>query len=212
MTTTVRTDAAMTLAVPTDAPMVAGPPQGAWTHADWEALDHSLGRYEIIEGVLYVTTAPGFFHQWIVQNLAELLGAPAKAQGLAFAVPSPVGVLMPGCDPVQPDFVVVLAARAAIIHNKRIRGVLDLLVEILSPSNSAYDLRVKRRAYGQAGVPEYAIVDPATRTLNHYRRHASGDYDSPTVYSATDTVRFDCLPTIAVPIDQLFAGSPDTTL
>jgi len=212
MTTTVRTDDVATLVVPTDAPVVAGPPQGTWTHADWEALDHSLGRYEIIAGVLYVTTAPGFFHQWIVQNLTIYLGAPAFAQGLAFTVPSPVGVLMPGCDPVQPDFVVVLAARAAIIHDKRIRGVPDLLLEILSPSNSAYDLRVKRRAYAQAGVPEYAIVDPATRTLNHYRRQASGDYDSPTVYSATDTVRFDCLPPIAVPVGQLFAGSPDTTL
>jgi len=212
MTTIVRTDDVATLVVPTDAPVVVGPPQGAWTHADWEALDHSLGRYEIIAGVLYMTTAPGFFHQWIVQNLAELLGAPAKAQGLAYAVPSPVGVLMPGCDPVQPDFVIVLTARAAIIHNKRVRGVPDLLIEILSPSNSAYDLQVKRHAYAQAGVPEYAIIDPSTRTLNHYRRQASGGYDAPRVYTATDTVRFDCLPTIAVPVGQLFAGSPDTTL
>lgn len=52
------------LIVPTDAPVIAGPPQGRWTFADWQTLPDDGRRYEIIDGVLYMTTAPSTFHQW----------------------------------------------------------------------------------------------------------------------------------------------------
>ena len=52
------------LAIPTETALpVAGPPQGRWTNADWEALPSDGNRYEIIDGVLYMTTAPSNFHQ-----------------------------------------------------------------------------------------------------------------------------------------------------
>ncbi len=62
---------------------VKGPPQGEWTYADWEALgEDSENRYEIIEGVLYMTTAPKNFHQWIISRLTKyLLVLPAEDQG-----------------------------------------------------------------------------------------------------------------------------------
>jgi Uma2 family endonuclease len=169
-------------------------------------------RYEIIDGALYMTTAPSSFHQWIVQELVEHIGIPAKNQGLAFTFPAPIGVIMPGCDPVQPDFVVVLASRMSIIRDRRIRGVPDIVVEILSPGSTAFDQQVKLEAYARAGVPEYAIVDPATRTLRHYRLEAPGRYADPHVHGAAEVVSFDCLPTIRVPVGELFAGAPDTTL
>jgi Uma2 family endonuclease len=201
-----------TLVISTDAPAVAGPPQGRWTYADWEQLPDDGNRYEIIDGALYMTTAPSSFHQWIVQELVEYIGIPAKNQGLAFTFPAPIGVIMPGCDPVQPDFVVVLASRASIIRERRIMGVPDVIVEILSPGSTAYDQQVKREAYARAGVPEYAIVDPATRTLSHYRLEAPGRYADPHVHGAAEVMSFDCLPAIHVPIGELFAGAPDTTL
>src|SRR5438270_3098013 len=93
------------LVLPTDAPAVPGPPQGQWTYADWEELSDDGNRYEIIDGVLYMTTAPRSFHQWIIKQLVRYIAIPAEDQGLAFGFPAPVGVIMPGCDPVQPDFV-----------------------------------------------------------------------------------------------------------
>jgi len=201
-----------TLVISTDAPAVAGPPQGHWTYADWEQLPDDGNRYEIIEGALYMTTAPSSFHQWIVQQLVRYVAIPAVDQGLAFTFPAPIGVIMPGCDPVQPDFVVVLGSRASIIRDRRIMGVPDVIVEILSPGNTAYDQRVKLEAYARAGVPEYAIVDPATRTVSHYRLEALGRYADPRVHGAAEVMSFDCLPTICVPVGELFAGAPDTTL
>jgi hypothetical protein len=43
---------------------VVGPPQSEWTAADWEALPEDGNRYEIIAGVLYMTTSPSLFHEW----------------------------------------------------------------------------------------------------------------------------------------------------
>jgi Uma2 family endonuclease len=206
----------------TDAPAVPGPPQGQWTYADWEGLPGDGNRYEIIAGVLYMTTAPSSFHQWIIKQLVRYLAIPAEDQGLAFGFPARVGVIMPGCDPVQPDFVVVLTSRRSIFREGRIMGVPDLIVEILSPPpqaevkasfiNKAYDQEVKLDAYARAGVPEYAIVDPSTRTLSHYRREAAGRFAPPRVYGETEVASFACLPTISVPVGGLFAGAPDTTV
>jgi Uma2 family endonuclease len=200
------------LVLSTDAPAVPGPRQGQWTCADWEGLPDDGNRYEVIDGVLYMTTAPSSFHQWIVNRLVRYIAIPAEDQDLAFAFTAPIGVIMPGCDPVQPDFVVVLASRTSILREGRIMGAPDLIVEILSPSNKVYDQEVKLEAYARAGVPEYAIVDPIARTLSHYRLKVSGRYASPHVSGEAEVARFDCLPTISVPVGDLFAGAPDTTL
>lgn len=191
---------------------VIGPPQGQWTYADWENIPADDKRYEVIDGVLYVSTSPSYYHQWIIKRFNRLLGVPAEDQKLAFADFAPVGVLMPGCDPVQPDFVVVLAARASIIQNRRIRGVPDLIAEVLSPGNKAYDEDVKLTAYARAGLPEYLVIDPEKRQLRLHRLEKPGKYGPPRVFNPGDTVTFACLPTIPVPVSQIFEGSPDTTL
>jgi Uma2 family endonuclease len=42
----------------------------------------------------------------------------------------------------------------------KIKGVPDLIVEILSPSNPDHDLKTKRTLYEKEGVAEYWIVLP----------------------------------------------------
>jgi len=202
----------VTLVIPTDAASVKGPPQGQWTYADWETLPDDGNRYEVIDGVLYMSTAPSSFQQWIIIHLYGFLGFPAEQQGLAYSYVAPIAVLMPGCEPVQPDFVLVLAERASIMRDGRIRGVPDLIVEVLSPGNPAYDKQVKLEAYAKAGVPEYAIVDPAEKTLSLRRLEKPGQYAEPRVFKEGDTVTFVCLPTIPLEVGKLFADAPDTTL
>lgn len=202
-----------TLVIATDAPTVPGPPQGHWTHADWEALPHDDGSiYEIIDGVLYMTTAPSNFHQWIQQRLYRLVGIPVEDNTLGYVFTAPIGLLIHGCDPVQPDFVFVSAANAGIIRDRRIRGLPDLIIEILSSSNAVYDTQVKLVAYAMAGVPEYVIVDPRSRSLDQYQLHAPGRYDGPQTFTEHDQFHFACLPSIAFRVDDLFMGAPDTPL
>jgi Uma2 family endonuclease len=201
-----------TLVLATDAPVVSGPPQGQWTAQDWEALPDDGHRYEIIDGVLYMSTAPSFFHQWIIGRFHVLVGNRAYEEGLGFGIGAPIGVFMPGMTPVQPDYLIVLAENAGIIRDRRIFGVPDLIVEVLSPGSAHYDEAIKRDAYARAGVPEYALIDPRSRQLKLHRRNAAGGYDEPVVYHEADTVTFACLPTLSFGLAALFAGAPDTTL
>lgn len=185
-----------------------------WNYARWEQeLPDDGNRYEVIAGVLYMTTAPSFFHQWIVRRLDRFVGAPLELQGLAFAAIAPVGLIMPGCDPVQPDFVLVRQSNAAIIHDRRIRGVPDLIAEVLSPNNPEQDSEIKRHAYAGAGLPEYWIIRPATRDVLVCRDPdpALGDYTSTRLCSTNDSLDTLIFP-ITVAVADLFAGAPDTTV
>lgn len=119
---------------------------------------------------------------------------------------------MAGATPVQPDFVVVLKQNLGIVHERRICGVPDLMVEILSPGNHEYDEGLKLDAYARAGVPEYGVIDPKARQVRVYRLAAPGQYGDPTRYNEADTMTFACLPTISFTVGDLFAGATDTTL
>lgn len=184
-----------------------------WNYERWEReLPDDGNRYEVIEGVLYMTTAPSYFHQWIVRRLDKYIGMPLEEQGLAYAATAPIGVLMPGCDPVQPDFVLAGCDRADIISERRIRGVPDLIAEVLSPSNPEQDtVVVKRRAYARAGVPEYWIIRPETRDALVCRAPDATleDYAFTRLIGPDATLQPDRFP-VAVPVAALFAGAPDT--
>jgi Uma2 family endonuclease len=185
-----------------------------WNYQRWMSeLPDDGKRYEIIDGVLYMTTAPSYFHQWVIRRLDRFIGVPLEEQGLAFAATAPIGVLMPGCDPVQPDFVLVQRANAGIIVDRRIRGVPDLIAEVLSPYNPEQDTEIKRRAYARAGVPTYWIIRPQSRDLLACSSPdaALGDYTTSQLYATDMTLS---VPGFAVTfqIADLFTGAPDTTV
>lgn len=141
-------------------------PNASWCYDKWALLPDDGNRYEVINGVLYMSTAPGFSHQRSVMRLDREVGVPLEARGIAIAAAAPIGLLMEGADPVQPDFLLIRKERISIIsEDGRIRGVPDLIAEVLSPSHPELDTVVKRAAYARAGVPEYWILRPASRDV-----------------------------------------------
>jgi Uma2 family endonuclease len=88
-----------------------------------------------------------------------------RSQACVYAF-APVGVIVPGADPAQPDFLLVRIERASIFADDgRIRGVPDLIAEVLSPNNPELVTVTKRAAYARAGVPECWILRPETRDV-----------------------------------------------
>jgi Uma2 family endonuclease len=185
----------------------------SWDRTKWEQLPDDGNRYEIIDGVLYMTTAPSAFHQWILRQLFVTLYQQIDSTGVGITLWSPIGVFMPGCDPVQPDLLVIRTAELAIIHDRRIYGVPALLIEVLSPTNAEKDTEIKRKAYAQAGVPEYWIVRPSTRDLLVYTDpdDGLGDYVRSQRVAPDAELVSPTLP-IQASIAFFFAGAPDTTL
>jgi Uma2 family endonuclease len=136
-----------------------------WNEARWETLDHENYRYEVIDGVLYMSTSPSPYHQWITSQTTDLLKEQLQRKGLGFVLWAPGGIFMPGARPVQPDFMVLRPEDRALITTERVETIPLLLGEILSPSNANHDLVTKRAAYARAGVPEYWILRPDERDV-----------------------------------------------
>jgi Uma2 family endonuclease len=176
-------------------------------------LPNDGNRYEVIDGVLYATGIPSYFHQWIVRQTALLLMAQIDDIGIGETTWAPIGLFMPGRDPVQPDIVVIRREDLGIVHDGRIHGVPALLVEVLSPSNASQDTLIKRRAYARARVPEYWIVRPAQRDVLVCSRPdaALGDYTDSTLIPPDGDLISPTLPFRAAVAD-LFADATDTTL
>jgi Uma2 family endonuclease len=193
--------------------LVLRSPDASWNRERWEQLPDDGNRYEVIDGVLYMSTVPSYFHQWIIRQISLTLIEQLDRTGFGLTAWAPIGLFMPGCDPVQPDIVVVKTEDLSIIHDRRIFGIPALLVEVLSPTNPETDLQVKRAAYARAGVPEYWIVRPATRDVLVCSRPdaALGDYAQTQLCDADGQLHSPTLP-FAAAIAGFFAGAPDTTL
>lgn len=180
-----------------------------WNRTRWEQLPDDGNRYEVIDGVLYMTTAPDFFHQWIIRQIARILFSQIDDHALGVTVWSPIGLFMPGCDPVQPDLIVVRTDDLNIIQKRGIFGVPALLIEVVSPSHPSLDTRVKREAYARAGVPEYWIVRPGSRDLLVCSQPDAtlGDYGQSRLVGTSDELVSPTLP-VRVPVAHFFADVP----
>jgi Uma2 family endonuclease len=181
-----------------------------WTRELWEQLPDDGYRYEVIGGVLYMSTAPSPRHQLIILEFVAALREQLVLPGIGIVLTSPIGLFMPGCDPVQPDLLVLRAADRHMLGPRRIEGVPALIVEVLSPSNADHDLIVKREAYARAGVPEYWIARPVEEdVLAHSEPDpATGHYRRVVRFAAGDEPRSAMLP-FRAPVAAFFAGLPD---
>ena len=75
-----------------------------------------------------------------------------------------------------------VARRSAVLGTKKVSGVPDLLVEILSPSSGKRDRTLKRDRYERAGVREYWLVDREARVVQQFVLRG-GNYREPIVCS-----------------------------
>lgn len=144
------------------------------TYEDYVALPNDGQRYEIHDGEVSVTPAPGTRHQGVSIRLASLLFSHVSARALGEVYNAPVDVILDRHTIVQPEIVFVAGARLGIVAERGIEGAPTLVVEILSASTARIDRATKFQLYARFGVPHYWIVDPEARTVEAYALGASG--------------------------------------
>ena len=135
------------------------------TYADYAAMPDDGRRYELHEGSLVMTPAPGTRHQGILRDLLGILDRHVARHGLGVVFPSPVDCILSDTTVLQPDLVFVATDRAAIVTERAIEGTPSLVVEILSGSSRTTDRTTKAAMYARHGVPYYWIVDPREQTI-----------------------------------------------
>lgn len=131
-----------------------------FTRADLASMPDDGRRYELVDGRLLVTPAPGHLHQRAVIELAVLLhgAAPAEAEVLT----GPFAVVPAEDTELQPD---VLVGRRAAFTATELPEAPLLAVEVLSRRTRSFDLGAKRERYERAGTPAYWVFDPRTVRL-----------------------------------------------
>ena len=141
------------------------------TSDDLLAMPDDGQRYEIIDGMLYVTPAPSEVHQLVAQAFLARLREHLLKSRVAYAMHSPADVRKGDRtrNRVQPDvFVVQRIEGARAPYPYDLTNIL-LAIEIESPRNSLYDYHTKRALYLANGVPEYWVVNPEARILSRFR-------------------------------------------
>ena len=182
------------------------PQQGQWTYDDYLRLPDEPGvRYEIIEGVLYVTNAPNFLHQYAVSQLSRVMGNFVMGRKLGVVLTAPFEVhLSRTARPVHPDVLFIAAARQPKADAKIFEGAPDLVAEVLSASTLRQDRKIKFDAYERAGAQDYWLLDPKTRSVEVYTL-SNGEYALLGQWSAGETANSTALAGFEVAVEELFA-------
>ncbi|HEY3606957.1 MAG TPA: Uma2 family endonuclease [Pseudonocardiaceae bacterium] len=136
---------------------------------DLEALPDDGNRYELIDGMLLVSPAPGFRHQKIAMRLAFRLDAACPTD--MDVLVAPFAVQPSETTELQPD---VLVARTEDFTAKNLPVAPLLAVEVLSPSSVVTDLNNKKSVYQRMGVPSYWVVDPLDLVLTVFELDRNG--------------------------------------
>ncbi len=168
-------------------------------------------QYELIEGELYVSCAPGIPHQLVLGNL--------QAELFIYLRENPIGevVLEPGAvfskyNSVIPDIVFVRNERwDTIVSNERFTAAPDLVIEIVSPgsTNHTRDFTLKRKLYGKYHVPEYWIVDGWSRSIIIFRL-VENTLKEVTRLREIDMLESPLFPGLSIQVSAIFRGFQDS--
>jgi Uma2 family endonuclease len=164
-------------------------------------------RYEIIDGELYVSTAPDIDHQAVSFRIAYALQQWNDRMRSGFTVVNP-GVIFADDNAVVPDVIWISRERNEryLGDDRKLRGAPELVVEVLSPgsANQARDLQFKRKLYSRQDVSEYWIVDWREATIRVYRRENAVLQLAATL-SAEDSLESPLLPGFSLRVGELCA-------
>lgn len=142
--------------------------RGIFTYEDLKHLPE--GDYEIIDGERREMTPTGFEHGDFEGRFYELLRRHLKDRG--YVAVGEVGVLIKKI-PLRlrsADVVYVSKEKAP----ERPKGVLeippDMIIEIISESNTAWEITDKVKDYLSIGVERIILIDPQTETVSLYQK------------------------------------------
>jgi Uma2 family endonuclease len=180
-----------------------------WTSADLVNFPEDDKRREIIDGEMYVSTQPHWYHQVLCGRFNGRLDTWSLQTNRGEAAIAP-GLVFDDDEDVAPDVVWISHERLArILVGGKLHGTPELVIEVLSPGsrNIARDRDTKLKLYARRGADEYWLADWPQHRVEVYRR--AGDL---LVLAAAlgpgDTLTSPLLPGFVLPLDQLFAGIP----
>ncbi|KQS33222.1 Uma2 family endonuclease [Dyadobacter sp. Leaf189] len=182
-----------------------------YTYADYLKWQFEE-RVELIRGyVSHLLPAPSRQHQKIIWNLNGAIGAYLKDQP-SQAYSAPFDVRLPIRDKksnqeistvLQPDICVI--CDSSKLDDQGCIGAPDLVIEVLSPGNSAKEMNQKFDIYEESGVKEYWVVYPEYEHVLIFTLSEAGKYVGQHPKTSKDLLRSTVLPDLTIDLSQVFA-------
>ncbi len=187
------------------------------TWADYLQEPKSMERREIVDGEVVMSAAPTLYHQTNSGGVYRPLHRFVSENRLGGVWYAPVDVVVDQetLRVRQPDIVFVSNERSDILGD-RINGGPDLVVEILSPSNSKTYMEEKLADYAAINVRECWLVSGEARTVEVLRlagpnssKPDSGKMEWRRAYIRGSGERIDSvvLPGLDLDIAEIFQGA-----
>ena len=175
------------------------------TVTDIESMPDDGNRYEVIDGELFVSTAPSWLHQYALAELLLEMKFYLRQYPIGH-VNFGVGVIFDQFNGVIPDLVYLSNERMKTVGGVRLSGAPEIVVEVLSPGaqNEARDRTVKRQLYHENGVSEYWILDLDARCVEIHIAGRTGGFQSKVVLQENDVITTALLPGFELPVANLF--------
>jgi Uma2 family endonuclease len=177
-----------------------------YTYADY-LLWKFEERVELLRGFIRkMSPAPSRRHQTILQNINKKLlnvveGKTCNVYVAPFDVRLPIPSAKKDTTVVQPDICVV--CDESKLDDYGCIGAPDLIVEILSPSNSKHDIDTKFGLYEEAGVQEYWMVEPEEKMVLVYTLQ-NGKYIGMRPYTVDQIVDSPLFPVLKIAVNEVF--------
>ena len=186
----------------------------SYTYGDMLNWDTDV-RYELYDGSPVALASPSDVHQEIVGELfgqlrEYLKDKPCKPYFAPFDVrlferkgdaPDDVDTV------VQPDLMVV--CDKSKVDRRGVHGAPDLIIEVLSPSSERYDRFNKLNLYQKAGVREYWIVNPESRSVQTFVLE-DGHYTFPAYVEGGGELAVTIFPDCVIDLSAVFPSQEET--
>ena len=132
---------------------------------------------EWVDGEVVVMSPVNFEHADLHTFLLLLIGNFVDERGLGKVVTEPFQIRFGELRRRRsPDIIFISNRQLRMVRTAHFEGGPDLIVEIVSSDSQSRDRREKYIEYHTAGVREYWIVDPLSRTVEAHGRDRGGKF------------------------------------
>lgn len=170
----------------------------------------TMRPYEIIDGVRIFMNSPLLLHQRVVFLLALLLREYERTSGSGIVILSPFDVVIrrdPKLQTRQPDLLFITNERLERAGGLYSEGPLevapDLVIEVLSPSETRSSLFAKIEDFQRIGVQEAWIVSPQGETVQVLTLQPN--IIGAGIYGQGQSVESVIFPSLSLPVASIFA-------
>lgn len=177
------------------------------TYEEYLKEPETMLRLDIVDGEVITAAGPTRHHQIISGNVYRPVYSFVRLGGLGEVLYAPVDVIVQR-DPLcvrQPDLLFVSNERSDIL-GERLEGGPDLVVEIISPSNTRAEIESKLADYASLSVRECWLVYPQVRAVEVLRLEG-GEWQRAYIRGAGERIESAAVPGLELDIAEIFEGA-----